>query len=64
MVLKMFVSLLVYIIGFVAVWNICDFLYCTFITQSEYQFSISTDMITPLVLMLIIQIVNMSRKSK
>ena len=49
--MKYFVSLLVYIIGLVTVWNICDFLFCTFITQSEYQFSISADMITPLVVL-------------
>ena len=60
--MKNFTALVVYIIGFVAVWNICDFLFCTFITQSEYEFSISTDMLTPLVLMIIIQTVSMKRK--
>ena len=62
--MKYFVSLLIYIIGFVTVWNICDFLFCTFITHSEYQFSISADMITPLVLTIIIYTVNMRRKNK
>ena len=38
-------------------------LFCTFITQSDYQFAISTDMITPLVLSLIVQTVGMRKKT-
>ena len=37
-------------------------LFCTFITQSDYQFAISTDMLTPLVLCIIIQTVAMRKK--
>ena len=60
--MKNLINLLVFIVGFIVVWNICDFLFCTFITQSDYQFSISMDMITPLVLTLIIQTVGMKKK--
>ena len=60
--MKLFLSLVVYIIGFTVVWNILDFLYSTYITGNGYQFSISSDMITPLTLMLIIQIVQWKRK--
>ena len=56
------VSILIYAIGFASVWNLCDFLYSTFITGTGYHFAISSDMITPLTLMLIIQIVEMSSK--
>ena len=55
--MKNFISLVIYIVGFIAVWNLCDFLFCTFITQGDYQFSISTDMLTPLVLSIIVQMV-------
>ena len=59
---NIFVSLLVYAVGFVAIWNVLDFLYSAFITKTPYQFSITTDMLTPLGITLLIEGVELNKK--
>ena len=58
------VSILIYIIVFVLAWNILDYLYTSFITRGSYQFSVSTDMIVPLTVMIIIYIAGTGFKKK
>ena len=62
--MKMFISLLTSAIGFVLVWNLLAFLFCTFITGDAYTFTVGGSMIAPLTLTLIIQAVEMSTKKR
>ncbi|MBR4470098.1 MAG: hypothetical protein IKS54_02130 [Erysipelotrichaceae bacterium] len=57
-----FKALLITIVGFIAVWNVLDFLWCTLITKVPYHFSMSQDMLTPLLLVILIQGVQMVTK--
>ena len=61
---KKFLLIAEYIIGFVLVWNLLDFLYSTFITKTTYHFSLSQDMLIPLGMMVIILSVQMFGKKK
>lgn len=62
--MKNFLSLVGSAVGFVLVWNVLDFLFCTFIAGGDYVFSFGGDMIAPLTLTLLIQIVEMGAKKK
>ena len=61
---KKLLAIVEYIIGFVLVWNVLDYLYSTFITRTAYHFSISQDMLMPLGMMVIILSVQMFGKKK
>ena len=61
---KDYLSLAVYAAGFILVWNLLDFLYSTFIRKTAYHFALTQDMILPLSMMILIQIVQMSSKKK
>ena len=62
--MKNVVSIIIFVVLFAGMWNLLDFLYSTFITHSGYTFSFSTDMIMPLAVLLVNQIVTMNRKNK
>ena len=61
---KKLLAIVEYIIGFVLVWNVLDFLYSTFITRTAYHFSLSRDMLMPLGMMVIILSVQLFGKKK
>ena len=61
---KKLLAIVEYVIGFVLVWNVLDFLYSTFITRTAYHFSLSQDMLIPLGMMVIILSVQMFGKKK
>ena len=61
---KQILSLVIYIICFILMWNLLDFLFNTFVTGKGYTFALSTDMLAPLTLMVLIQIVQMRREKK
>ena len=50
-------SSLLYIVFFVAVWNLLGFLWDTFITHAGYQFNVGKDLIAPAVIALILDVV-------
>lgn len=43
-----YVVCVLYVILFVAFWNLLDFLYSTFLTHSGYQLAAGTDLLIPL----------------
>ena len=47
---KKYVLFVLFIVLFVAFWNLFDFLYATFITRSGYKFGVSDDLVWPLFL--------------
>ena len=49
MIKNKYAAFILFIIAFLAVWNLLDFLYTTFITRSAYQFAAGTDLAIPLV---------------
>ena len=51
---KNILAIVEYIVGFVLMWNLLDYLYSTFITRTAYHFSLSQDMLMPMVLMAVI----------
>lgn len=60
---KTILSAVIFIVVFVAVWNLLDFLYCTYITRSGYHFSFLTDagapiLITALVIFVLLPMYN------
>ena len=61
---KQILSLVIYIICFILMWNLLDFLYNTFITGNGYTFAVSTDMLAPLTLMVLIHIIQMRSSRK
>ena len=44
-----FVAYGLYLILFIVIWNLLEFLYSAFITRSGYQFGAGTDLFIPLV---------------
>ena len=61
---KKSMQIVVYVICFILFWNLLDFLYSIFITRTPYRFSMTNDMLLPLSIMVIIQIVQMTAKKK
>ena len=61
---KKLMQIVVYVICFILFWNLLDFLYSIFITRTPYRFSMTNDMLLPLSIMVIIQIVQMTAKKK
>ena len=59
-----FKALLISIVGFIAVWNVLDFLWCPLIKKVPYQFSMSQDMLVPLMMVILIQAGQMVAKKK
>ena len=47
---KKIVLFILFVALFIAFWNICDLLWSTFITRKGYQFSLTSDILFPLVL--------------
>ncbi len=47
-------AFVIFVVIFMALWNLLDFLYSTLITKSGYQFRTSTDLMIPLGLALVL----------
>ena len=47
-------AFVIFVVIFMALWNLLDFLYSTLITKSGYQFKSTTDLMIPLVLALVL----------
>ena len=43
MVKNKYVAFVLYVIAFLALWNLADYLYTTFIARGTYQFALGTD---------------------
>ena len=43
MVKNKYVAFVLFVIAFLALWNLADYLYTTFITNGTYQFALGTD---------------------
>ena len=53
MVKNKYVAFVLFVIAFLALWNLADYLYTTFITSGTYQFSVGTDGAIPVVIAII-----------
>ncbi|MEE3449876.1 MAG: hypothetical protein VZR27_04120 [Acutalibacteraceae bacterium] len=62
MKVKKVVLCILFVIIFVAVWNVLDLMYSTFITKSAYQFGIGDDMLLPLFMAVVLDIPLILRK--
>ena len=47
-------AFVIFVVVFMALWNLLDFLYSTLITKSGYQFKSTTDLMVPLGLALVL----------
>lgn len=47
-------TFVIFVVIFMALWNLLDFLYSTLITKSGYQFKSTTDLMIPLGLALVL----------
>ena len=47
-------AFVIFVVVFMALWNLLDFLYNTVITKGGYQFKTTTDLMLPLVLALVL----------
>ena len=47
-------AFVIFVLIFMALWNLLDFLYSTLITKSGYQFKSTTDLMIPLGLALVL----------
>jgi len=47
-------AFVIFVVIFMALWNLLDFLYSTLITKSGYQFKSTTDLMVPLGLALVL----------
>lgn len=60
---KKILSVLIFTAVFIGLWNLLDYLYCTFITRSEYHFAFLIDagapiLITALVIFVLLPMYN------
>ncbi len=62
--LKNILYRLIFIICFLIVWNLLDYVYATFLTHGSYQFSVTSNMLVPLGMMILLQAVDTGRKKK
>lgn len=44
MIRNKYVALALFIVVALTIWNLLDYLYCTFITRSVYQFTVGGDL--------------------
>ena len=61
---KKIVLFILFVALFIAFWNICDLLWSTFITRKGYQFSLTGDMLSPLVIAIVFECLNLFIKKK
>ncbi|MBQ6518087.1 MAG: hypothetical protein IJI14_05160 [Anaerolineaceae bacterium] len=47
MIKNKYAAFVLFVIAFLALWNLADYLYTTFITNGTYQFSVGTDAVIP-----------------
>ena len=52
--MKKIISALIAVVTVVGVWTLLDFLYCTFISRSPFTFSLSSNLIAPVVVSLVV----------
>ena len=53
MVKNKFVAFVLFVIVFLACWNLVDYLYTTFITKEAYHFAVGTDGVLPVVVAMV-----------
>ena len=53
MVKNKYVAFVLFVIAFLALWNLADYLYTTFITSGTYHFAVSSDGTIPAALAII-----------
>ena len=47
MIKNKYAAFVLYVIAFLGLWNLADYLYTTFITRATYQFAVGTDLAIP-----------------
>ena len=62
MIMNKYAAFILFIIAFMALWNLVDYLYSTFITGSSYQFTAVSDMGLPVVVAVVVGYILFLRK--
>ena len=62
MIKNKYAASILFIIAFLALWNLVDYLYSTFVTGSSYQFAAVSDMGLPVVVALVVGYILYLRK--
>ena len=62
MIRNKYAAFILFIIAFLAMWNLLDYLYSTFITGSSYQFAAGSDMGLPVVAAVVVGYILFLRK--
>ncbi len=62
MIMNKYAAFIQFIIAFMALWNLVDYLYSTFITGSSYQFTAVSDMGLPVVVAVVVGYILFLRK--
>lgn len=53
MIKNKYAAFVLYVIAFLGLWNLADYLYTTFITRGTYHFAVGTDLALPVVIAII-----------
>ncbi len=63
MVRNKYVAFVLFVVAFLALWNLVDYLYTTFITNGTYRFAAITDGVIPAVVAIVIGYLLFVRKN-
>lgn len=50
MIKNKYVAFVLFVVAFLALWNLADYLFTTFITRGTYQFAVGIDGVIPAVI--------------
>ena len=53
MIKNKYVAFVLFVIAFLALWNLADYLFTTFITKGTYLFAVGTDLAIPAVIAMV-----------
>jgi len=62
MIKNKYAAFILFIIAFLAFWNLLDYLYSAFITRSSYQFAAGSDLVLPVVAAVVVGYILFLRK--
>ncbi len=53
MIKNKYAAFVLFVIVFLGLWNLVDYLYTTFITNGTYQFAAGTDLVIPVIVSIV-----------
>ena len=64
MIKNKIVALCLFIVVWIAIWNIGDYLYSSFVTKSTYRFTTGSDLLVPLIVSVVVGYFVLLRRKK